>query len=69
MAESLEIGILDLISEFLAHTFGFFTAFEATGAVTARAGKTLPDGFGDGFIGVFPDLHISVSLRFNLKIL
>ena len=58
MAVALEIGIGDLILEFLTHTFVFFRALHAAGAVFAGALESFPDGVDNLLIGIEFDFHV-----------
>ena len=58
MAVALEIGIGDLILEFLTHTLGSLRALHAAGAVSAGALESLPDGLNDLLIWIELDFHV-----------
>ena len=56
MTISLEIGIGDLLTEFLADTFIILGALEATGTIAALGFKALFDGLYYFFVFVKSDL-------------
>ena len=58
MAVALEIGVLDLRLEFLAHALVFLGALETAGAVTALALKALLHRPNDLLVGVQSNLHM-----------
>ena len=58
MAVALKIRVGDLILEFLTHTFVFFRALHAAGAVSAGALESFPDGIDDLLIGSELDFHV-----------
>jgi hypothetical protein len=54
---ALEIGILDLCAEFLAHALVLGGACQTAGAIAARAGKSFSDGLYHFLIGILSDFH------------
>ena len=61
MAISLEIGILDLLAEFKAHTFEILCTLKTAGAISACTLKPLLNGVNHLFVLVKPDLHYLYS--------
>ena len=57
MAIALEIGILDLISELLAHALVFGGLFSAAGAISTRALKSLLYKLYNFLIGILGYFH------------
>ena len=51
MAVAFKIGVLYLVSEFLAHTFEILGALKSAGTISARALKSLLHGIDD--LGIF----------------
>jgi hypothetical protein len=64
MAISLEIGVGDLLTEFLADALIVLGALEATGAVTALGFKTFFDGLYYFFVFVESDLWLHCFYSF-----
>ncbi len=62
MAKTLEFFVLDLISEFKAHAFGFRGTFASAGAVTARLLQTFLNELNYRFIRVKCYLQVTTSL-------
>ena len=65
MAVALEIGILDLLAEFLAHALGILGNFSSARAVPALFLQTVLDHFDDGFILVETNFHPRISLMIS----
>ena len=61
MTEPFEMRVCDLRTELRAHTLVLRRARQATGAVSARHLKALPDLRDDLAIGIFLDLHFLSS--------
>ena len=58
MAESLKIGVSDLILEFLTHTSVFLCALPAAGTVSTGALESFSDSIDNLLIGIELDFHV-----------
>ena len=66
MAISLEIGIGDLLPEFLANALIFLGALQSAGAIAAGAFQAFPDGLHHFLILIESDSHRLTSLLAQL---
>ena len=64
MAVALEIGVSDLLPEFLAHAFVFLGALQTAGAVSTGPFQTLLNGGNDFLIFIQMNSHIHTSFLF-----
>ena len=65
MAKALEVFVLYLLSEFLAHTFPVVGSCRSAGAVTAGSFKPFFDKTNHFLVGIEFDGHISASFLFK----
>lgn len=72
MAKSLELGVLDLLAELLAHTFRVLASVPAAGAVSSRPLKPFFNGFDDLRVLIqsdFQNIHLFLPELYHIFLL